>query len=83
MTLIDNVQDTSLPCSSRHFTNVRLVESEEKTAYHACTPNVYLCTFLSSLRNDPSLYTDDVGIKYSKCLNSCRIPRVSTRLVSV
>ncbi|CAB3984095.1 ras-specific guanine nucleotide-releasing factor 2-like isoform X1, partial [Paramuricea clavata] len=50
VTLIDNMQDTSLPLSSRH-----------------CFANV---------RNDPSLYTDDVGIKYSKCLNSCRIPRI-------
>lgn len=27
-------------------------------------------------RNDPSLSKDDVDIKYSNYLNSCRVPRV-------
>ncbi|XP_028407100.1 ras-specific guanine nucleotide-releasing factor 2-like [Dendronephthya gigantea] len=49
--------------------NMTLIDNVQDTSFSSryCFTNV---------RNDPSLYTDDVGIKYSKCLNSCRIPRI-------
>lgn len=41
----------------------------------------WCCFFFLLLRSDPKLFRDDVDIKFSRTLNSCKVPQVHVHLV--